>query len=124
MKLEGVPEGYEAVRFGSPVFGEWFVRADGTTEQAIANFDASHWLIVRKLQPVLDLSKVRLKKGWIAQDKNLVNCWYEHKPRLDEDAFSWIGCVSGDFETLTSHVIDIPWRADVPWTERIMEIPE
>ena len=118
MKLEGVPDGYEAVRFGKPVFGEWFVRADGKTEQAVDNFKELNCLIVRKLEPVLVLSKVRLRKGWIAQDKDGSNYWFHDRPTAIADR--WVGD-GGAY--VTHKAVHICWRA-VPWTERIMEIPE
>ena len=82
MKLEGVPEGYEAVRFGKPKHGEVFLCDNGQVQKARYDFEKNTVLIVRKLEPVLDLSKVRLKKGWIAQDKNGSNYWFSERPRL------------------------------------------
>lgn len=118
MKLEGVPKGYDAVRFGRPVIGELFVSERGDVCEAEIRFRNSTFLIVRKIEPVLDLSKVRLKKGWIAQDKDGANYWFPNRPTTTADM--WVG----DCGTyVTNKAVHICWCA-VPWTERIMEIPE
>lgn len=117
MKLEGVPEGYEAVRFGKPLCGELFIDEAVCVGLSKGELYGSY-LIVRKLAPVLDLSKVRLKKGWIAQNKDGANCWFQDRPTTTADR--WVG----DGGTYVTHkAVHICWRA-VPWTERIMEIPE
>lgn len=122
MKLEGVPDGYEAVRWGQPKKGEWFLD-ENEPLRATYDFEYHNNLIVRKTEPVLDLSKVRLKKGWIAQDRCGSNYWYEYKPELLLDDEEW-GASTGPVRKMEFSVVTIPWRADVPWTERIMEIPE
>lgn len=118
MKLEGVPEGYEVVRWGKPKRGEWFLYDEVEPQQAEFDFETDSVLIVRKIEPILDLSKVRLKKGWIAQDKDGQNYMYCEKPQLHESGWGPIYGISH------LYVLHIPWREDVPWTERIMEIPE
>lgn len=62
MRIEGLPEGYEVVRWGDPKLGELFVHREGV-EEALFDFKDDPCLIVRKLEPVLDVSKIRLKKG-------------------------------------------------------------
>lgn len=118
MKIEGIPEGYEVVRWGKPKRGELFLLDSGKVTDAIFDFEKDHVLIVRKTEPVLDVSKIRLKKGWIAQDKDGQNYLYCEKPQLCESGW---GTSYG-----ISHMdaLQIPWREDVPWTERIMEITE
>lgn len=117
MKLEGVPDGYEAVRWGQPKKGEWFLD-ENEPLRATYDFEYHNNLIVRKTEPILDLSKVRLKKGWIAQDMDGENWWYSIEPRSGDEKWDVpdrVGCWQ-------CYALEIPWRADVPWTERIMEI--
>lgn len=126
MRIEGIPDGYEVVRWGLAKKGELYLWEGGTVVDAQRDFEQTHVLIVRKIEPVLDLSKVRLKKGWIAQDKSGENYWYSHKPVIDGPGVGWKHekCDGRDNCYLSITGLIIPWREDVPWTERIMEITE
>ena len=118
MKIEGIPEGYEAVRWGKPKRGELFLMDDGKVTDAMFDFEKEHVLIVRKIEPVLDVSKIRLKKGRIAQDENGNNYWYDAKPNAAEKHWR---C---EYEFGDAECLVIPWREDVPWNERIVEVGE
>jgi len=48
LEIEGVPDWWEAVRFGLPVEGEWFVGGDGSASQARWDFACTPCLIICK----------------------------------------------------------------------------
>lgn len=47
-KIDGIPDGYELVRFGKPSCGELFLDAEGAVVAAECDFRSSHKAIVRK----------------------------------------------------------------------------
>ena len=129
MKIEGIPEGWELVRIGIVKRDEWYIGQYGKPEQAPLNMLPANFPIVRKIKPVLDLSKIRLKKGWIAQDKAGGNYWFSHRPVVKYGDNWWSHSEHDKIDNmddcyLSTKGLDIQWREDVPWTERIMEIGE
>jgi hypothetical protein len=50
-KIEGVPEGWELVRIGTPAAGETYLKYDLSTEVAAAGHTAKDFVIVRKIEP-------------------------------------------------------------------------
>lgn len=129
MKIEGIPDGWEVVRWGKPKRGELFLLDDGKVTDAMFDFERDHVLIVRKIEPVLDVSKIRLKKGWIAQDKAGGNYWFSHRPVVKYGDNWWSHSEHNKIDNmddcyLSAKGLHIPWREDVPWSERIMEVGE
>lgn len=47
--IEGIPDGWELVRIGSPKLGDWFVNENGNPQQAKTNYD-TFWPIIRKIE--------------------------------------------------------------------------
>jgi hypothetical protein len=50
-KIEGVPEGWELVRIGTPAAGETYLKYDLSTEVAAFGHTAKDFVIVRKIEP-------------------------------------------------------------------------
>jgi hypothetical protein len=46
--IEGIPEGYELVRTGSPKRGEFIVAMSGAAVQVNTDYSSAGWVIVRK----------------------------------------------------------------------------
>lgn len=46
--IEGIPDGWELVKIGSPKIGDWFVNGKGDPKQAEVNYDTI-WPIIRKI---------------------------------------------------------------------------
>lgn len=47
--IEGIPDGWELVRIGSPRIGDWFINGKGDPKQAEINYDTI-WPIIRKIE--------------------------------------------------------------------------
>jgi hypothetical protein len=50
MKIEGIPDGYELVRIGTPVKGEWFILHTGGVMQTSGTRTDKNYPIVRKIE--------------------------------------------------------------------------
>ena len=51
MKIEGMPDGWELVRIGSPIVGvDWVVNRDGTAVLFEVEHYAKNWPIIRKIE--------------------------------------------------------------------------
>ena len=48
MTIEGIPEGWELVKFGVPKSGDWLINSSGGPEQSKGTF-ATVWPIIRKI---------------------------------------------------------------------------
>ena len=48
MTIEGIPEGWELVKFGVPKSGDWLINSSGEPEQSKGTF-ATVWPIIRKI---------------------------------------------------------------------------
>lgn len=80
IEVEGVPKGYEPVRFGTYAKGDKLVTVKGVVVTAEHDcMDEMCYLIVREEWTP---GNITLKPGWIAMDANDVWCWYEQKPRF------------------------------------------
>ena len=118
MTVEGVPEGYELVRIGSAKAGDTVITDDGRVYTLLSDVISELNIpVVRKVEPVLDLSKSRIQftKGWVAQDKDGNNNWYPRKPARDD--VEWYE--EGSLVVLFIH---LNWRSDLDWTQRIFEV--
>ena len=49
MNIEGIPEGWELVKFGVPQDGDWLINSSGHPEQSEGNFKTV-WPIIRKIE--------------------------------------------------------------------------
>lgn len=125
MKLEGVPDGYEAVRFGQAKQGELFVATTGEIGVASTDHDQPR-LIVRERPPIVIWKHGVFNNGWIAQDgesgRNRI-FWFDKKPRQEDGRWEPkddCQCCEVEFEMIRRSTIQ--FRDDVPWTERIVEV--
>ena len=51
MTIEGIPDGWELVRIGSPIVGvDWVVNRDGTAVLCEVEHYAKNWPIIRKIE--------------------------------------------------------------------------
>jgi hypothetical protein len=50
MKIEGIPEGYEVVRIGTPLKGEWFILHNGKIMQSSGSQTDKNYPILRKVE--------------------------------------------------------------------------
>jgi hypothetical protein len=123
MKLEGLPEGYEAVRWGWPEEGEQFLNIDGkvltTTTNHAPVLDPPR-LVVRKVEPVATWPRGVFQNGWIAEDEDRCQYWYSTRPDTDLNALSWNS--TGTQYGMIFLRKPVVFRSDLPWTERCVQV--
>jgi hypothetical protein len=120
VKLEGVPEGYEAVKIGVPSEGELFINTYGDVDSAWKGFKESR-LIVRKVEPIATWKHGVFADCWIAEDEcGEIYAW-KKRPKVQADEWQqgeMLTCVS---DGLFRDSI-IKFREDLPWTERCVQV--
>jgi hypothetical protein len=129
MKLEGLPEGYEAVRWGWPAAGEQYL------DDAGAALMASHChqpivdaprLVVRKVEPIATWPRGVFADGWIAEDADGTQAFYrKERPRINSTHTKWCAGVGGHIICVLSEVLrsgSVTFRSDLPWTERCIQV--
>lgn len=125
MKLEGVPEGYEAVRFGKAKAGELFIDSGGHITLAEINIEAER-LIIRQQPPAVQWKHGVFNNGWIAKDSAAGSSriwWFSKNPRQDNGKWEPDDDTECDEITSTCMRRDvIQFRDDVPWTECIVQV--
>jgi hypothetical protein len=129
MKLEGLPEGYDAVRWGWPVEGEHFLNIDGrvltTTTNHAPILDPPR-LIVRKVEPIATWPQGVFCDGWIAQDADGTQWFYrKERPRINSTYTKWCASVGGYIICVVSDVLrsgSVTFRDDLPWAERCVQV--
>jgi hypothetical protein len=112
--IPGVPEGWELVRIGSPVYGEWYIDNQGVMRRC--DFDklvSTNHVIVRKIE--------KPKRWRILGDKEIIQAgeWYNakvNKPgkwpphggwvQLEDNDISMLGLPAGNFP-------DVLWCREV-----------
>ena len=117
MMIEGVPEGYELIRIGGAKAGDTVIMDDGRVYTLLSDVAVNLNIpVIRKLEPAVDLSSIKFRKGWIAQDKDGDTFWFPKKPARDDMEWYEEDCVNISF------VVALKWRADLDWTQRIFEV--
>lgn len=120
MTIEGVPEGWELVRIGKPVTGEWSIGGDGNPWQYVKEAPSTEfWPIIRKAAPVCIWPHGVFKDGWIAEDLNGDQYWYTTKPESDGED-EWAN--EGDCRFVTDCMLPVQFRSDLTWTQRIQRV--
>ena len=120
MKIEGIPEGYELVRIGSPNPGETVVFADGSPGGVATKLAGKTYVIIRKIDPVCVWQHGVFKDGWITEDDVSGIIWHQSKPEVSvvRDCWLWDG-----LRVLTTCLATPPkFRDDLRWTERIQQV--
>ena len=129
MKLEGLPDGYEAVRWGWPAEGEHFLNIDG--EVVIATISHIRGvniprLIVCKVEPVATWPQGVFCDGWIAEDVDGAQAFYRKaRPRINSTHTKWCAGVGGCIICVLSEVLQsgaVTFRSDLPWTDRWIQV--
>ena len=88
IEFDGIPEGYEPVRFGVPKQGEFYLHKTLILEATQDHYiDPMPVLIIR---PVW-LPPAWLKPGWIASNKGAVWLWFDHKPVFKSGKYWAVG---------------------------------
>jgi hypothetical protein len=122
MKLEGLPEGYEAVRWGWPAAGELFLDSRGD----VILCHNTHMpglgvktIIVHKVEPVATWPQGVFRDRWIAEDADGKMYWHDYRPTPEFEQHSWTGgqacplyCIAGP----------VTFRLDLPWRERCIQV--
>ncbi len=125
MKLEGVPEGYEAVRLGKANQGECFVTIDGNVCVAECDHEAPR-LIVRKVEPIATWKHGVFADGWISEDKHgTLEFYYMSPPSCDVGVGGWLSGHDGGFVCSLNNILQpsvFKFRDDLPWTERCVQV--
>jgi hypothetical protein len=135
MAIEGVPDGWELVRIGTPERGEHYLDGvGGIVESEIEDHPKVSWPIIREVGPVCTWQHGVFADGWIAEDQDGSQIWFAVKP-LSEGGSS--GCDWNNWNNVEdtawifirdmgqkkSQFVNPPvFRADLPWTERIVEV--
>ncbi len=115
--IKGVPEGYELVCIGEAKAGDTVITDDGRAYTLLGDVSVRMNIpVIRKIEPALDLSSIQFRKGWIAQDKDGGTFWFPKKPARDDIEWYEEDCVNISF------VVDLKWRSDLNWTQRIFEV--
>lgn len=126
MKLEGVPEGYEVVRFANPAITEWYVDTTGTVKQCVEEVSGLR-LIVRKTEPVANWIHGVFNDGYVAEDQNGEQFWYDRRPQALSSGNSWEwtdGRRTGQSVAIVAIAFApiVVFRSDLPWYERIVAV--
>jgi len=125
MKLEGVPDGWELVRIGRPVAGEWSIGGDGIPwEYTKAKQSEEVWPIVRKLDPIATWKRGVFADGWLFQDADGEISFSAGKPTASVGEGYWIAI--GGTKPIRSEVFQVEslvlFRQDMSWTERVISV--
>jgi hypothetical protein len=124
MKLDGVPKGYEAVRFGWAKAGDFVLNNFGQPEPIDEDMPAVLRLIVRKVEPVATWIHGVFQNGWIAEDSDGLIYWYSLEPKI-HDGEEWEGQDDGKCQKIERHICFltlIKFREDLPYFERIVAV--
>lgn len=126
MKLEGVPKGFEVVRFANPAITEWYVDTTGTVKQCVEEVGGLR-LIVRKVEPAATWIHGVFNDGFVAEDQNGDQFWYDRRPKALASGDSWEwpdGRRTGTSVAIvaTSFASIVKFRSDLPWYERIVAV--
>jgi hypothetical protein len=125
MKIHGVPEGWNVLKFDVPQYAEFYVDSNGFIRQCCESphrFDNQKFLIVEKVQPPCEWQHGVFKNGWIAQDIDGHISWFPSKPHTTDKR--WVS----DDETdqmvfLIKNLLNPPvFASGVRWTERIQQV--
>jgi hypothetical protein len=125
MRLEGLPEGYEAVRWGWPAAGELFLDSRGD----VILCHNTHMpglgvktIIVRKVEPVATWPRGVFCDGWITEDADGSQAFYQkERPRVIAVDSEWRGCfIFGLSDVFLPG--SVTFRSDLPWTERCIQV--
>lgn len=125
MKLEGIPDGYEAVRYGRAVPGETFLDSIGRVAHATVEQDSPR-LILRELPPPVVVKPGVFKDGWVAQDSDdgfRGIFWFDKPPRAKNGKWEPVDdciCCEVDQDCIRKEVVQ--FRDDIPWTERLVQV--
>jgi hypothetical protein len=125
MKLEGLPEGYEAVRWGFAKTGECFFDEDGAiltaTYDRRPTVHAPH-LIIRRVKPVATWPRGVFCDGWIAEDADGSQAFYQkERPRVIAVDSEWRGCfIFGLSDVFLPG--SVVFRTDLPWADRCIQV--
>lgn len=118
-QVKGVPAGWELVGFYAPKKGEFVIDTDGTPYE-VAHADVGEVLpVIRKVAPVCTWPHGVFADGWIAEDESGDQYWYNSRPDSDGDD-EWGN--GDDCHYIGEFLIQIPFRADLPWDERIQQV--
>ncbi len=124
MQIEGVPEGWELVRLGTPLVGEVYLDDVG---HAVANEIGDHvkvcWPIIRRVEPVCRWQHGVFADGWIAEDSNRSLWIYSTRPSPEEEG--WVSRYNDGYcmrLNKKSFVNPPVFRSDLPWTSRIQQV--
>jgi hypothetical protein len=128
-QIEGVPAGYEIVAFRKPKADELILGTDGRVFPCpVAPKITQRCPIVRKVELILTWPHGVFKDGWIAEDEEGTQAWYEEEPELGRDAWDNAGCSrwvwlndesDGD---ITCFVNKPVFRSDVSWRNRVHRV--
>jgi len=126
MKLDGVPEGYEVVRFANPEIGDWYVDTTGTVKQCVEEVGGLR-LIVRKTEPAAKLIHGVFNAGFVAEDQNGDQFWYDRRPMALASGDSWEwqdGRRTGKSIAINQIAFTklVHFRSDLQWHQRIVAV--
>ena len=125
MKIEGVPDGWELVRFGFPSATDWCLGHSGRPFRATRLSTEDIWPIIRRIEPICTWQHGVFADGWLTQDKSGSMWIFAAKPVTAHTVWAlpsisvnahaqWLNC---------SILFNSPkFRDDLPWTERIQQV--
>lgn len=83
MKIEGIPDGWELVRIGSPLTGEFILSYDAIPVSFDAKNTASrNCVIIRRIPPPLSIPPKVFADGWIVGQSTGPVLWSRSKPEF------------------------------------------
>lgn len=131
MKIEGVPEGWELVRIGFVEAGEHYISFSGglSHNSGLGTLIDVH-PIIRKVEPACSWPHGVFADGWIAEDSDGSQAWYDSKPvhtTTKRDVWTNNKTTAYIFlfgpQVVAEFLAVKPvFRADLPWTERIQQV--
>lgn len=125
MRLEGIPDGFDAVRFGKVKAGESFINLEGAIDTASGDL-ISPRLVVAPRPPAVKWAHGVFNDGWIARDSAAGSSrvwWFSKPPRQDNG--KWEPDDDTRCDEITSDCLRrdvIQFRDDLPWTECIVQV--
>jgi hypothetical protein len=126
MKIHGVPEGWDVLKFDVPQYSEFYVDNNGLVRQCCESphrFDNQKSLIVEKVQPFCQWQYGVFKNGWIAQDLDGHICWFASKPSVTERGRWSSEDDPDDMVFWIRNLLNPPvFSSGVEWTKRIQQV--
>jgi hypothetical protein len=83
-QLPGIPDGYEAVRFGKPAAGDCYVDINGKVVTTESGLLQGHYLIVRPIQPKIRTVKVAEFATWWLDSPDAVRVEVMSQSKVDQ----------------------------------------